>query len=644
MTRTLHPGNLLAALAVAFTLALPAAGQRPGSPDVTLGGGFRAPIHDGNRVVALVTGREVKPSLAAGQVLIGTFRLETYRYAPDRQTELTVESPSALFDPRGAASDRELTLSGADGRVAVTGQGWSWDRTSGLLIVSNRVQATLRQRRTATDPRPVEIASRRLEYNLKTGVTRFLGDCIATEPGRARITAGELRSTLSTETERPDAITATNGVVVELLAPGREGRAAGTGAAYAMTADGEQIEILGQPTWQFGPGTGAADRLLLLPGQDAYRARGHARLRLRTESPSAPGEASDASPRRDRAPMDITCDTIEATPGEVVLSGPVTLVQSNALHLTARRVVAELALDARASRENLHRVTATGDVTARLPAGGVTFGLQGQEMIYTTGEHAMVEVTGEPRWSAPGYGGTGGRFVIHPELPTFQVLDGVEVLWHAADPAEEASAIRVRADRLRAEAGIAQLRGGVQVSRDSWNLAATEADLGLATNAVLRRIEARGGVTLEYASSPRPAGDAAPDPSAPRIRLGAFLRDVSEPARWWTIRSAAMDAELESGTAELAALHATGNVTIDHVGLHAEGGRLVYRGANHRLRLEDEPQLHTMDGLHIVGEAPTAIVLDPQTDRFLVEGAVRKMTLPADALRGASTAHTAGRP
>ncbi len=200
-------------------LGAAAPAQRPGPPEVTLGGGFRAPIYDRdrNRPLGLVSGKEAKPSLVAGQLVVSGFRLETYRYAPERAVDLSVESPSAVFDSRGATSDKGIELKDAAGRFAVRGEGWSWEQASGLLVVSNRVFTDLRTGASSSSEEPVRITADRLEYNLKSGATRFLGRCVAVQPGQARLAARELVSRLGAETERPDAIRAQGEVTLEIL-------------------------------------------------------------------------------------------------------------------------------------------------------------------------------------------------------------------------------------------------------------------------------------------------------------------------------------------------------------------------------------------------------------------------------------------
>lgn len=607
--------------------------QRPGVPEVTLGGGFQMPIQEGNQRVALITGREARPALLAGRFEVTGFKLETYRNTPGRnpETELIVESPFGVFDPKGATSPRSLSLRSSDGRFAVTGEGWSWEQASGLLVVSNQVRTTLRRPGAPTHQPPVEVTARRLEYNLKTGETLFQDECRAEEPGRARLRAGALRSRLVPRAERPETIAGTNDVVIEILRPGREGRATGQGARYEITPDGEQITLVGQPAWEFGPGAGSAEELILYPGRESYTARGSARMRLRDPGSNRPMDAPARSPEPEDA-LEVRASVIDSKPGLVVFEGPVAAALGKRLELEAERVEAAFAPGAVAGRESLHLLTATGGVRARLPMGGSPLELNGQRMVYSLGEHAMIDVTGEPTWRLPHYAGRAERFVIHPEVPTFQALDAVRVTWTPPGPGSPgpASTIELQSARMIAEGGEARFGGGVKVTRPGWEMQAGEIDLRLATNAALREIAARGEVRIDFLA--RPPGASTNRPPAPTAGiLGGLLREASEAARRWKVQANQLNARFAAGATDPTELDAEGEVRISHAALQATGGRLTYQAAEGPFRLRQEPRLNTADGLEIIGGPATALLMDPTTGRFGVEGAPRRMVMPSAA-------------
>lgn len=636
--------SAMVAVAVALLVSRDAPAQ---APKVTVNlpslKGFKAPINEANRMIALVSGTEAKPSLVAGQVQITEFRLETYRYAPDRQVELTIASPLGTFDPKGASSDRTIRLASADGRFVITGEGWNWDQASGLLVISNRVQTQIRRATTATNRPPIEVTAERFAYNMKTGDARFTGQCVAAEPGQARIRAGELSSRLGVQTERPESIYATNAVTIELLREGHTGEARGQAATYAVTPAGEQIEISGEPTWRFGPGEGSADRLMLQPAKESYIADGHARLRL--QAPARPGVASgapDGAPRGQPAPFDIACERIESGPEQVTFHGPVTVLQTNRLELHAGRVVSTVASAGAAAtaKPEVTSITATERVRARLSSSRGPLELVGEQMIYSVGEHPLIEVTGEPSWRLTGNEGRAKRFVIHPEVPTFQALDDVHVFLQpqsgesSASPTAPSNSapIQVTAESMIAEGREARFRGKVEAGRDTWKLRSPELNFLAATNhSGPTDIRAAGGVRLEY-QTPTPAATKAGEPS--RSAAQRWFSSATREALIWTITAESLQAALQPGAALLQSLEATGGVRIESPVMNASGGRLFAKPGDALLRLVDDAQLRTLDGFVVIGEPATALAFDPKTGKFRVEGPVKKMTVPGNALLG----------
>lgn len=621
-------------LVLAVAIAAPALAQTKSTlPEITVRGGFKAPITEANRRVALVSGQEAKPALLAGQLTVTGFRLETYRYNPDQKVDLVIESPTALFDSKGAASSPgTLTLRGPNDRFLVAGEGWSWDQSGGLLVISNRVRTVLRPTGANSNQPPVEITAQRLDYNLKTGDTRFRQDCVANQPGRARISAGELSSRLGADVERPDAIRAQDNVVIELLRAGHQARATGDRAEYQSTPQGEAIELSGHPTWEFASGSGAADLLTLYPDREAYLARGNARLRL-VGQPSKPGpngapdaantaktNAAAAGPKL-RRPVDIACDLIEARPGEVVFSGGVSAVQSNAIALKASRLVAEFAPGTTAAPDSLHLITATGDVVSQIALGRRSVELRGGQMTYTVGEPPRIDVTGNPTWTSEGHRGVGKHFVILPDQTAFQVLEEVEVDWTSPSGPTNAVPIHLKAGLLQFEGSDAKFSKGVTVTQPDWNLRGAELDLRLSTNSQLQSLHVRQNVELHF--------------TARSSSTNATTRQVggTKSNNQWQVRADNVEAQLEPGKDTITALDAAGRVNIENTGVQARGGQLKYRAKDGIMRLSKNAELTTSDGLVIIGEPDTAIGFEPETGRRRVEGPVRRMTFPAKTAR-----------
>lgn len=113
-------------------------------PAGTRAKGFQFPIYDGeNRLNCFVRGGAAR-TLPGGLLEIEQLQLETYK--PDGQADFVVEAPHCTFDPqrRTASSPGALQARTADERLAIRGEGFSWNQADGRLVISNRVHTVLR--------------------------------------------------------------------------------------------------------------------------------------------------------------------------------------------------------------------------------------------------------------------------------------------------------------------------------------------------------------------------------------------------------------------------------------------------------------------------------------------------------------------
>ena len=591
--------------------------------------GWSAPIagEDG-RPVAKVSGAKATPIIGTSLVDVSEFRLETYRYDPGKVTEIVFESPSGRFGGQGAESKDRLTLRSADDRFSVSGEGWSWVRAKELLIVSNAVETVLRRKAGPSNAAPVTVRSGRFEYELRTGASRFLHDCVAEDPGRARVLAGELRSRLSPRQSEPEAILGTNGVVVELIRAKNPGRAQSEVALYTAATEkvGERIEMTGRAQWSLGPTAGEADRLVLLPAGEAYSALGKARFRL------VPSDAKDRTApagRRERRSIEVSCESIEVQSTNVMFIGPLVARQGAAMELRAERFEGVLGTDRASGDAVLESGLAVGRVEARIGTGDRAITLLGERMAYVGGEQGAIEVLGQPTWTGLGHRGRADRFRFDPALETFQALGRVEVQWHASKGRTNEPGVVLSSASMLAEGERVAFRGGVQASGVRWNLAAEEAELELTTNRIVKGVHARRGVRLQYEPpASKPASNAVAQAVMRRVG-GDLVREL----RKWDISADDLVAGMAAGTEELTELDASGEVNVRHSAVHARGGRLTYAQTDRLFRLMKDAELHMADGTEVVGMPGTALTMDPKTMRLGVAGPVRRMVLPAGLFR-----------
>lgn len=119
-------------------------GQSPVSGTVT--GGFRTMLHDAqNRKKTLIEGKTAKSGATTGSFTLTELRLETYR--DNGQVDMVASAPECTLDmnARVASSSGPLQATTADGRLSISGEGFSYDQKNSRLVISNRVHTIIRR-------------------------------------------------------------------------------------------------------------------------------------------------------------------------------------------------------------------------------------------------------------------------------------------------------------------------------------------------------------------------------------------------------------------------------------------------------------------------------------------------------------------
>ncbi len=274
------------ALVCAFAPA-PAAAQR-----VLEAKGFQTadyfdPPHE-TQMKSLLTGSRARP-LENDQVLVydGT-ELRTFRESGE--PELIVRSSEYVYDQRAqtASSAAPLHVQTADGRFSIDGEGFLWQQTNSALFISNRVhtvaQPDPRQSSGAIDdargsaPRnPIEIFSRRFEYQRGSGLGIYSGDvrvagtnlslCSGRLSLKVPVTDPPRRTILETITAEENVSMAYEGI-----------QATGQLAVYSAATG--LATVSGHPAWRADQREGRADELVIDRTNRIFRANGHAWLRM----------------------------------------------------------------------------------------------------------------------------------------------------------------------------------------------------------------------------------------------------------------------------------------------------------------------------------------------------------------------------
>jgi len=272
--------------------------------------GFTFPILDREtlQLQARVRG-DVAQAVSADRVQIQAARMESY--GEDGQTNLLVltERCVLLTEERRLESSESLQVSSGDGRLELTGRGFSWDEVQGLVI-SNDVMSRLRRlpvpapadaavSESPEAPRePMAIQSDRLTY--REGRITFVGRVAVNEGAdhlgcdtllfQLHVSPGELAPGQTGEDyrEQVESVEAVGNVEVtssNLVARAERG-------VYAMAS--QQLSLIGRPRWESGDREGEAGQVLLDRREERLRAWDGVRMSL-------PAEVMGVVPPMDRA-------------------------------------------------------------------------------------------------------------------------------------------------------------------------------------------------------------------------------------------------------------------------------------------------------------------------------------------------------
>jgi len=145
VNRCLRPAAcILAGLGLLAVAQTPSPGGTPTAPKNPA---FVLPYKKGDRTVARISGEEPPRPVTAGileVVEIKGFKIETFN--PDGTPHLVGEAPTCVLNlaSQNIWSSGPLTITQIGGGFSLRGEGFSWNRETERLVLSNKVHGRLR--------------------------------------------------------------------------------------------------------------------------------------------------------------------------------------------------------------------------------------------------------------------------------------------------------------------------------------------------------------------------------------------------------------------------------------------------------------------------------------------------------------------
>lgn len=526
----------------------------------------------------LLKGAEGRPQ-AGGEILVQRMSLEKFQETGAR--ELLVEAPECRFNSaqREVHSASALKMQLQEGRFTLEGEGFLWQHTNTLLVISNRVRTEIRggwggATNATMALGDVQVSADRFSYSLQTTQAVYEGNVRASGTNLA-LGCGRLSFALpTTGVGSVDQLVAERDVAITF----NDLHASGDRAVYAPARG--SMQLTGQAAWQAQGREGRADEVWLDSATSALQAVGSAMLKFSAGGAGLIPQPSAAAP------------AMESTNRFVIITSARYELRTNRVNFAGDVRVVEREGDAVRSRlgcETLFAVFgASSQVQELVAERNVTMeqgerSLSGARATFDIGT-GSAEFTGEPKWRDGGRSGAGR--VLRADLRA----NGLAVLGDAS-----LTLPRAEADRL-----FGALAGG------STNRPPQSAKTN--TAAAPARITAN-----EYTIAPEEV---------------AFRGNVRVDDAQMQLTTDALALKLAPGGTNLVSVAAEANVAMSLVGTNGRVTRVtcaraVYTAAESRLELTGRPVVrHIADGVTNTCAAPV-LWYDPVSGNLIAPQGLR---------------------
>ena len=338
-----------------------------------------------------------------GTILLTGAKLQTFKLNGD--PEITVEAPQCVHDPktRSVSSEGALSVRTADGKFALSGEGFRYGQTNQWLIISNNVRTTIhgdlvarteetaRAAPTGGATNEFEIVSHSFDYRSETGLGIYRENVRVTGTN-VSLQSGLLTLELPMKERQLRKVSADEDVQMDYSG----NQAWGQKVVYDLETG--LARVTGQPRWQAEERQGRADEFLIDRTNKLVVATGHAWLSIPSHNlgatallnPPRPGAAPPAA--SSNQVVEITSASYRVQTNLAVFNGPVAL--TNLADGQPRGSLTCRALTALFTGTNqISTLTAEQDVTIRQDENQIT-----SAKAFFTGTNNLLELTGNPAW------------------------------------------------------------------------------------------------------------------------------------------------------------------------------------------------------------------------------------------------------
>lgn len=335
------------------------------------------------------------------------------------EPELVVRAPEYIYDQHNqtASSAGPLHVQTADGRFSIDGEGFFWQQTNSVLLISNRVHTVVQpallessgatnQARGSSQQTPVEISSRQFEYQHASGLGTYRG-AVRVQGTNLDLSAGRL--TLKVPMTDPHRPASLQSVTAEENVAMAYGGIQATGQVVVYSAETGLATVTGHPAWRADQREGRGDELVIDRTNRTFRANGHAWLKMPGQSLGASGFLSRSKAAATRTPattnrfVEILSDNYEFRTNWAVFRQDVR-VSEIVSNQTGGTMTCALLTASFAGTNELHALVAETNVVIQEEDRRFT----GETAVFA-GTNGILELTGkpEPTWQAGMRSGTG---------------------------------------------------------------------------------------------------------------------------------------------------------------------------------------------------------------------------------------------